>query len=201
MAPKKQGKKSGKKDPQKDPNDTSDTIRYDSRGRKLKVPEEKALPPIRRYGLPAYKGEAKLDDASWYMTVELAEEPPAEIVKARNEAKIQAASEHGDAKIVNGLIAQRVDVNATNHHGMTALQFASRGKHTSIVLALVEAAADVNKRNAYGSSALNFAAAAGSSAELKGSIGEGPNQTNHSDQSSVRILGIERKPRKTTSSK
>ena len=37
--------------------------------------------------------------------------------------------------------------------------------------------------------------------ELKGSIGEGPNQTNFSDRSSVRILGIERKPRKTTSSK
>ena len=36
---------------------------------------------------------------------------------------------------------------------------------------------------------------------LKGSIGEGPNHSNYSDQSSVRILGIERKPRKTTSSK
>ena len=29
--------------------------------------------------------------------------------------------------------------------------------------------------------------------ELKGSIGEGPNQTNYSDRSSVRILGIEKK--------
>ena len=29
--------------------------------------------------------------------------------------------------------------------------------------------------------------------ELKGSVGEGPNQTNHSDRSSVRILGIQRK--------
>ena len=37
--------------------------------------------------------------------------------------------------------------------------------------------------------------------QLKGSIGEGPNHSNFSDQSSVRILGIERKPRKTTSSK
>ena len=37
--------------------------------------------------------------------------------------------------------------------------------------------------------------------ELKGSIGEGPNQTNFSDQSSVRTLGIERKPRKPTPSK
>ena len=37
--------------------------------------------------------------------------------------------------------------------------------------------------------------------KLKGSVGEGPNQTNYSDRSSVRILGIERKPRKTTSSK
>ena len=36
---------------------------------------------------------------------------------------------------------------------------------------------------------------------LKGSIGEGPNQMNYSDQSSVRILGIQRKPRKNTSSK
>ena len=36
---------------------------------------------------------------------------------------------------------------------------------------------------------------------LKGSVGEGPNQTNYSDRSSVRILGIERKPRKTTPSK
>ena len=36
---------------------------------------------------------------------------------------------------------------------------------------------------------------------LKGSIGEGPNHSNFSDRSSVRILGIERKPRKTTSSK
>ena len=31
-------------------------------------------------------------------------------------------------------------------------------------------------------------------AGLKGSIGEGPNHSNYSDQSSVRILGIERKP-------
>ena len=38
------------------------------------------------------------------------------------------------------------------------------------------------------------------SAELKGSIGEGPSHSNFSDRSSVRILGIERKPRKTTSS-
>ena len=36
--------------------------------------------------------------------------------------------------------------------------------------------------------------------ELKGSIGEGPNHSNFSDRSSARILGIERKPRKTTSS-
>ena len=36
---------------------------------------------------------------------------------------------------------------------------------------------------------------------LKGSIAEGPNHSNFSDWSSVRILGIERKPRKTTSSK
>ena len=34
---------------------------------------------------------------------------------------------------------------------------------------------------------------------LKGSIGEGPNQTNYSDRSSVRILGIQRKPRKAPS--
>ena len=34
---------------------------------------------------------------------------------------------------------------------------------------------------------------------LKGSVGEGPNQTNYSDQSSIRILGIEIKPRKTIS--
>ena len=31
--------------------------------------------------------------------------------------------------------------------------------------------------------------------ELKGSIGEGPNHSNYSDRSSVRILGIERKLR------
>ena len=36
---------------------------------------------------------------------------------------------------------------------------------------------------------------------LKGSIGEGSNHSNFSHQSSVKILGIERKPRKTTSSK
>ena len=38
-------------------------------------------------------------------------------------------------------------------------------------------------------------------ASLEGSIGEGPNHSNFSDRSSVRILGIERKPRKATSSK
>ena len=37
--------------------------------------------------------------------------------------------------------------------------------------------------------------------ELKGSIGEGPNNSNFSDQSSVKILGIRRKPRKVISSK
>ena len=38
-------------------------------------------------------------------------------------------------------------------------------------------------------------------AKLKGSIGQGPNHSNFSDQSSVTILGIQRKPRKATSSK
>ena len=32
--------------------------------------------------------------------------------------------------------------------------------------------------------------------ELKGSIGKGPNHSNFSDRNSVRILGIQRKPRK-----
>ena len=39
-----------------------------------------------------------------------------------------------------------------------------------------------------------------SAAKLKGSIGEGPNHSNFSDRSSVRILGIHRKPRKGTTS-
>ena len=38
-------------------------------------------------------------------------------------------------------------------------------------------------------------------AKLKGSIGEGSNHSNYSDQSSVKILGIQRKARKATSSK
>ena len=37
--------------------------------------------------------------------------------------------------------------------------------------------------------------------KLKGSIVEGPNHSNYSDQSSVRILGIQRKPRKAPSRK
>ena len=37
--------------------------------------------------------------------------------------------------------------------------------------------------------------------KLKGSIGEGPNHSNFSDRSSVRILGIQRKPRKAPSRK
>ena len=37
--------------------------------------------------------------------------------------------------------------------------------------------------------------------KLKGSIGEGSNHSNFSHQSSVKILGIQRKPRKATSSK
>ena len=37
--------------------------------------------------------------------------------------------------------------------------------------------------------------------ELKGSIGEGPNHSNFSDRSTVRILGIQRKPRKAPARK
>ena len=48
---------------------------------------------------------------------------------------------------------------------------------------------------------LGMVEAVQSQAKLKGSVGEGPNQTNYSDRSSVRILGIKRKPRKSTSSK
>ena len=40
-----------------------------------------------------------------------------------------------------------------------------------------------------------------SSPWLKGSVGEGPNHSNFSDRSSVRILGIQRKPRKAPSRK
>jgi ankyrin repeat protein len=81
-----------------------------------------------------------------------------------NEDSITAlmgASEKGDFKMVQALLADGADVNAKNKDGETALMYASGEGHLEVVQLLLANGADVNAKNSRGETALFMASVGG----------------------------------------
>ncbi len=68
------------------------------------------------------------------------------------------AAEYGDAKTLEALLAERVDVNAKTASGMTALMHAASKNHADALFSLLDKGADVNARRQDGMTALMLAA-------------------------------------------
>lgn len=68
------------------------------------------------------------------------------------------AAEYGDAKTLEALLAERVDVNAKTASGMTALMHAASKNHADALFSLLDKGADVNAKRQDGMTALMLAA-------------------------------------------
>jgi uncharacterized protein len=87
---------------------------------------------------------------------------PVNETNARGDTLLTVAAYAGQAKAVDVILAQpKVEIDARNRMGLTALTAAAFKGHVEIAKALVKAKADVNATNGSGQSALMFAALAG----------------------------------------
>ena len=82
------------------------------------------------------------------------------LVAEELHADLQIAAIAGDVTKVKPLIAAKVDLEAKDMYGFTALQRAAQNGHLDVVEALVDAGADVNAKS-FDKNALVFAAANG----------------------------------------
>ncbi len=81
---------------------------------------------------------------------------------ARGDTLLTVAAYHGQEKAVAAVLARpKVEVDARNKMGLTALAAAAFKGHVEIAKALVAAKADVNAANGSGQTALMFAALTG----------------------------------------
>lgn len=95
------------------------------------------------------------------------------------ESRVADAAAQGDFKTVMALIAQRVDVNAPQADGSTALQWAVHSDNAQAVDALLKAGADTKAATRLNATALYIAAESGNSAMVQKLLAAGadPNQT------------------------
>lgn len=92
------------------------------------------------------------------------------------------AAEYGDAKTLEALLAERVDVNAKTASGMTALMHAASKNHADALFSLLDKGADVNARRQDGMTALMLAAFFGHADIVRALINNGADaraQDNH----------------------
>ena len=83
---------------------------------------------------------------------------------AKDETSLITAVRSGDAAAVRALVAERVDVNAREADGSTALHWATQRDHVEIVNRLIDAGADVKAANRYGVTPLSLAVTNGNAA-------------------------------------
>ena len=81
-------------------------------------------------------------------------------------APLVDAVQHGDAEGVQALLKKKVDVNASQPDGATALHWAAYRSDAESAAALIHAGANVNARNKYGVTPLALAADQGNAAVL-----------------------------------
>jgi ankyrin repeat protein len=87
-------------------------------------------------------------------------------VKSPEPSPLADAVQHGDAQSVQALLKNKVDVNAPQPDGATALHWAAYRSDAESAAALIRAGADVNAKNRYGVTPLALAADQGNSAVL-----------------------------------
>ncbi len=95
------------------------------------------------------------------------------------ESRVADAAAQGDFKTVMALIAQKVDVNAAQADGSTALQWAVHADNAPAVDALLKAGADTKAATRLNATALYIAAESGNAAMVQRLLAAGadPNQT------------------------
>jgi ankyrin repeat protein len=81
-------------------------------------------------------------------------------------APLADAAQHGDAQAIQALLKKKVDVNAPQADGATALHWAAYRSDAQSAAALIRAGANVNVRNKYGITPLALAAQQGSAPVL-----------------------------------
>jgi ankyrin repeat protein len=103
----------------------------------------------------------------------------AAIAAAENSASLIEAVKSGDPTHIRALLKQRVDVNAPEIDGTTALHWAARSDDRETVQLLLEAGANVRTSNRYGVTPLSVAASNGSAAVVAALLkaGADPNTT------------------------
>jgi len=86
---------------------------------------------------------------------------------ATPEPEIVRAVKSGDQATVERLIAGKIDVNAAQPDGTSALHWAVRANDSILTNRLIQAGADVNAATRYGVTPLSLAASAGNSVILE----------------------------------
>src|SRR5450631_1796981 len=87
-------------------------------------------------------------------------------VKTPEPSPLADAVQHGDAQGVQALLKNKVDVNAPQPDGATALHWAAYRSDAESAAAVIRAGANVNAKNKYGVTPLSLAADQGSAAVL-----------------------------------
>lgn len=88
------------------------------------------------------------------------------VVKSPEPSPLADAVEHGHVQGVQALLKEKVDVNASQPDGATALHWAAYKSDAESAAALIRAGANVNARNKYGVTPLALAADQGNTAVL-----------------------------------
>ena len=89
------------------------------------------------------------------------------LAAAGSDLRLVEAVEKGDMEAVRSLLEQRVDVNASQADGATALHWAAHRDDQETAELLLNAGANVNTTNAYGITPLSLACTNGSAAMIK----------------------------------
>jgi uncharacterized protein len=87
-------------------------------------------------------------------------------VKSPQPSPLADAVQHGDTQAIQALLNKKVDVNAPQPDGATALHWAAYRSDAESAAALIRAGADVNAKNRYGVTPLALAADEGNPAVL-----------------------------------
>ena len=101
------------------------------------------------------------------------------LAAAGSDLRLVEAVEKGDMEAVRSLLEQRVDVNASQADGATALHWAAHRDDQKTAELLMDAGANVNTTNAYGVTPLSLACTNGNAAmvEMLLNSGADPNST------------------------